>query len=83
MSEEDEKFFRIPHQEISKDDVKAWMIINKTSISDEVLSNEFMQGVANKMGGSLVNEGWWGTLDEAVREICDLLSVEIVEEKNK
>lgn len=83
MNEEEERFFRIPYQEISRDDVKAWMIINKTLISDEALSNEFMQGVANEMGNLLVDKNWLEVLDEAVREICDLLSVEIFEEDEK
>ena len=79
----EEEFFRIPYQEIARDDVKAWMIINKTLISDEALSDEFMQGVANEMGNLLVDKNWLEVLNEAVREICDLLSVEIVEGKNK
>ena len=84
MSEE-EKFFRITYQEISIDDIKAWMLINKTSIPDEALSDGFMQKVADEMGNLLIDEKWLEVLDGAVRETCDLFGIDIKneEEKNK
>lgn len=82
MSEE-EKFFRITYQELSRDDIKAWMLINKTSIPDAVLSDEFIQKVANEMGNLLVDEKWLKVLDDAVRETCDSLSIDIKNEEEK
>lgn len=83
MSEE-EKFFRITYQEISIDDIKAWMLINKTSIPDEALSDGFMQKVADEMGNLLIDEKWLEVLDGAVRETCDLFGIDIKNvEENK
>ena len=77
MSEKEEGFFQIPYQRVSRDDIRARLEEEDRSLSDEILSDEFMQEVANKMGDSLVNEAWWETLGLAVEMVCDSFGVVI------
>jgi hypothetical protein len=73
MSDE-EKFFRIPYQRISRDDIRQRLGKDKVQLLDMVLSDEFMQEVANRMGSALVDEGWWEILSEAVKSVSDLFN---------
>lgn len=70
-----EGFFRIPYQTVTRDDVRSKMETDKIRISDAALSDEFMQAVANKMGDSLANEGWWDDLELAVEAVCADLDI--------
>lgn len=74
MSDE-EKFFRIPYQTISRDDIRSRLDRDKDQLSDAALSDEFMREVVNKMGSALVDEGWWEILGEAVESISDSFNI--------
>lgn len=74
MSKNDEGFFQIPYQRISRDDIRQRLGKDKAQLSDTALSDEFMQEVANRMGSALVDEGWWEILGEAVESVSDLFN---------
>jgi len=76
MSENDEGFFQIPYQRVSRDDIRLRLKIDKTKLSDAALSNKFMQEVANQMGQSLIDESWWVMLGEAIESASDSLGID-------
>lgn len=76
MSENDEGFFRIPYQSISRDDIRARMEKDGIVLSDAALSDVFMQEIADKMGNSLVDEGWWDVLEASVESVCELWDID-------
>ena len=78
MSENDEGFFRIPYQRVSRDDVRSRLKRSMDQLSDAALSDEFMQEVANKMGSSLVDEGWWDVLECAIEDVCETFDIDFV-----
>lgn len=77
MSEKEEGFFQIPYQRVSRDDVRQRLKKDESELSDDILSDEFMQEVANQMGNSLVNEEWWEILELAVEAVCDSFDIEV------
>ena len=78
MSEKEEGFFQIPYQRVSRDDVRLRLKKDKNELLDAALSDEFMQEVANKMGSTLVDEGWWDTLELAIEVVCDNLGIDFL-----
>ena len=77
MIEKEEGFFQIPYQRVSRDDVRQRLKKDESELSDDILSDEFMQEVANQMGNSLVNEEWWEILELAVEAVCDSFDIEV------
>lgn len=59
------EFFRIPHQCISRDDIKE--VCPKAG----KLSDEQMKRIAKRMDKAMIDDGWWQILKIATKEVLE------------